>query len=203
MQVLEDKEFARLGGKKNVKVDVRIIVATNRDLEEGIRSGEFREDLFYRLNEVAIHLPPLKEHKDDIPLLIDYFSNKYKNIYNKPDIKISPKTIAVMMNYDWPGNIRELENLIKKLIVLGDEEIINAIMPQTETFMGKETYVSDKIVPLREINRMAVYRAEKASIKSVLKEKSKLFSLPIPKSTHDTSPSSLLLLKIPDENLAT
>lgn len=168
LQVLEDKEFTRLGGKKNVKVDVRIIVATNRDLEEGIKNGEFREDLFYRLNEMAIHLPPLKEHKDDIPLLIDYFSNKYKNLYNKPDVKISTNTMNILMNYDWPGNIRELENVIKKLIVLGDEGIINTIMPQAEPGIGNEIYISNKIIPLREINRMAVYKAEKASIKSVL-----------------------------------
>ncbi|MGA1867137.1 MAG: sigma-54-dependent transcriptional regulator [bacterium] len=167
LQVLEEKEFSRLGGKKNIKVDVRIIVATNRNLEEGIRNGGFREDLFYRLNEVAIHLPPLKEHKEDIPLLINFFMNKYRTLYNKPEVKISPYIMDLIMGYDWPGNVRQLENLIKKLIVLGDESIVHTVIP-SGIEVEKMTNQSVKIIPLREINRMAVYKAEKASIKNVL-----------------------------------
>ncbi|MGA1825107.1 MAG: sigma-54-dependent transcriptional regulator [bacterium] len=167
LQVLEDKEFTRLGGKRNIKVDVRIIVATNRDLEEGIKNGAFREDLFYRLNEVAIHLPPLKEHKEDIPLLIAFFSDKYRNLYNKPELKLSPNIMDLILAYDWPGNVRQLENLIKKLVVLRDEAIVHTVIP-SGIEVEKASIVSDKIIPLREINRMAVYKAEKACIKNVL-----------------------------------
>lgn len=167
LQVLEEKEFSRLGGKKSVKVDVRIIVATNRDLEEGIRNGSFREDLFYRLNEVTIFVPPLREHKEDIFLLNEFFLKKYTNLYGKNVTSISPQTINLFMNYDWPGNIRELENLIKKIIVLGNEEIVYTVIPH-DVVGGKVVYKNTKIVPLKEVSRLAVQKAEKATIKSVL-----------------------------------
>ncbi|MEW5803083.1 MAG: sigma-54 dependent transcriptional regulator [bacterium] len=167
LQVLEEKEFSRLGGKKSVKVDVRIIVATNRDLEEGIRSGSFREDLFYRLNEVTIFLPPLREHKEDIYLLVDYFVKKYSSLYGKEINSISPQIMNIFMNYDWPGNIRELENLIKKIIVLGSEEVVYTVIPH-DVVEGKMVYKNTKIVPLKEVSRLAIQKAEKATIKSVL-----------------------------------
>lgn len=167
LQVLEEKEFSRLGGKKSVKVDVRIIVATNRDLEEGIRNGGFREDLFYRLNEVTIFLPPLREHKEDIYLLVDFFIKKYAGLYGKNVNCITPQTLNLFMNYEWPGNIRELENLIKKIIVLGNEEVVYSIIPH-DVIEGKLIYKNTKIVPLKEVSRLAVQKAEKATIKSVL-----------------------------------
>ncbi|MGA1876353.1 MAG: sigma-54 interaction domain-containing protein, partial [bacterium] len=167
LQVLEEKEFNRLGGKKSVKVDVRIIVATNRDLEEGIRNGSFREDLFYRLNEVTIFLPPLREHKEDIYLLVDYFLRKYSNLYGKNVAVVSPQTLGLFMNYDWPGNIRELENLIKKIIVLGNEDIVYTVIPH-DVVEGKVVYKNTKIIPLKEVSRLAIQKAEKATIKSVL-----------------------------------
>ncbi|MCL6583944.1 MAG: sigma-54 dependent transcriptional regulator [bacterium] len=167
LQVLEEKEFSRLGGKKSVKVDVRIIVATNRDLEEGIRNGSFREDLFYRLNEVTIFLPPLREHKEDIYLLVDYFLKKYSAMYGKEITSISPQIMNIFMNYDWPGNIRELENLIKKIIVLGSEEVVYTVIPH-DVVEGKMVYKNTKIIPLKEVSRLAIQKAEKATIKSVL-----------------------------------
>jgi len=167
LQVLEEKEFSRLGGKKSVKVDVRIIVATNRDLEEGIRSGSFREDLFYRLNEVTIFLPPLREHKEDIYLLVDYFLKKYSSLYGKEVGSISPSIMNIFMNYDWPGNIRELENLIKKIIVLASEDVVYTVIPH-DVVEGKMVYKNTKIVPLKEVSRLAIQKAEKATIKSVL-----------------------------------
>ena len=167
LQVLEEKEFNRLGGKKSVKVDVRIIVATNRDLEEGIRNGSFREDLFYRLNEVTIFLPPLREHKEDIYLLVDFFLKKYTELYGKDVTSISSTTIGLFMNYDWPGNIRELENLIKKIIVLGNEEVVYTVIPH-DVVEGKVIYKNTKIIPLKEVSRLAIQKAEKATIKSVL-----------------------------------
>jgi transcriptional regulator with PAS, ATPase and Fis domain len=166
--VLEEKEFTRLGGKNPVKVDVRIIAATNRDLEEGIKNGSFREDLFYRLNEVAVFLPPLREHKEDIPLIVEYFMEKYTNLYSKEYKSLSANTMALFMKYEWPGNVRELENLIKKIIVLGNEEIVNSVIPH-DVIAGKVVYKSnDKFVPLKEISKQAVEKAEKSYIKRAL-----------------------------------
>ncbi len=116
LQVLQDGEFARLGGKHDVHVDVRIIAATNRDLEQAVAQGQFREDLFFRLNVVSILLPPLRDRREEIPLLTDYFLKKYSVQYHKPHAGISDETMRLFMDHDWPGNIRELENLIKRTV---------------------------------------------------------------------------------------
>jgi two-component system, NtrC family, response regulator AtoC len=121
LQVLQDGEFSRLGGKQDVRVDVRIIAATNRDLEQLVAEGNFREDLFFRLNVVSIQMPPLRERREEIPALTDYFVKKYSVQYNKSLGEISPDTMQLFMQYEWPGNIRELENLIKRSVVLGAE----------------------------------------------------------------------------------
>jgi two-component system response regulator AtoC len=121
LQVLQDGEFSRLGGKNDVHVDVRIIAATNQDLERAVAEGQFREDLFFRLNVVDIQLPPLRECREEVPVLTDYFLKKYSVQYNKPYSEISEDTMRLFMEYDWPGNIRELENLIKRTVVLGTE----------------------------------------------------------------------------------
>jgi two-component system, NtrC family, response regulator AtoC len=121
LQVLQDGEFARLGGKHDVKVDVRVIAATNRDLEEMVARAQFREDLFFRLNVVCINLPPLRDRREEVPILTDYFLKKYSVQYNKPCSEISAETMRLFMDYDWPGNVRELENLIKRAVVLGSE----------------------------------------------------------------------------------
>src|SRR5881409_3399108 len=121
LQVLQDGEFARLGGKHDVHVDVRIIAATNRDLERGVAAGQFREDLFFRLNVVSILVPPLRDRREEIPMLTEYFLKKYSVQYNKPYSDISPDTMHLFMDYDWPGNVRELENLIKRAVVLATE----------------------------------------------------------------------------------
>jgi two-component system response regulator AtoC len=122
LQVLQDGEFARLGGKHDVRVDVRVIAATNRDLERAVANGQFREDLFFRLNVVGINLPPLRERRDEIPWLTEYFLKKYSVQYNKPFTEVSADTMRLFMEYDWPGNVRELENLIKRFVVLGGSE---------------------------------------------------------------------------------
>jgi two-component system response regulator AtoC len=121
LQVLQDGEFSRLGGKHDVHVDVRVIAATNKDLERNVADGHFREDLFFRLNVVCISLPPLRDRRDEIPLLCDYFLKKYSVQYNKPYTELSPDTMRMFRDHDWPGNIRELENLIKRAVVLGSE----------------------------------------------------------------------------------
>src|SRR2546426_9801087 len=121
LQVLQDGEFARLGGKHDVKVDVRVIAATNRDLEHMVAHAQFREDLFFRLNVVCINLPPLRDRREEVPILTEYFLKKYSVQYNKPCSEISQDTMRLFMDYDWPGNVRELENLIKRAVVLCSE----------------------------------------------------------------------------------
>jgi len=121
LQVLQDGEFSRLGGKQDVHVDVRIIAATNRQLEEAVADGHFREDLFFRLNVVSINMPPLRDRREEIPMLSEYFLKKYSAQYNKPQAGLSPEAMNLFVEYDWPGNVRELENLIKRAVVLGDD----------------------------------------------------------------------------------
>src|ERR1043166_7997932 len=124
LQVLQDGEFSRLGGKHDVHVDVRVLAATNQDLEAAVGEGKFREDLFFRLNLVSSFRPPLRERREEIAILTEYFLKKYSVQYNKPYSEISQDTMRLFMDYDWPGNIRELENLIKRAVVLGSETMI-------------------------------------------------------------------------------
>jgi len=124
LQVLQDGEFARLGGKRDVQVDVRVITATNRDLDRAVADGQFREDLYFRLNVVCINLPPLRERRQEIPELADHFLKKYSVLYRKRCIELSAETRRQLMEYDWPGNVRELENLIKRAVVLGTDQAI-------------------------------------------------------------------------------
>jgi transcriptional regulator with PAS, ATPase and Fis domain len=118
LRVIQEKEVERLGGAHPIKVDVRIIAATNRNLEEEVRKGAFREDLYYRLNVVNIVVPPLRERREDIPLLIDFFLKKY-NLKHKKNVKgLTRETRDIMVKYDYPGNVRELENIVERAIVL-------------------------------------------------------------------------------------
>jgi len=124
LRVLQEKEFERVGGEKTIKVDVRLIAATSRNLEELVSEGKFREDLYYRLNVVPIYLPPLKERKLDIPLLSDYFLRKY-NDENGKSVRLSPEALNAFIDYEWPGNVRELENTIERLVVMSSGKVIN------------------------------------------------------------------------------
>lgn len=118
LRVIETQEFQRVGGSKNIKVDVRIISATNKDLSEEVKKGAFREDLFYRLNVIPISLPPLRERKEDIPELVDYFLGYFAAAYGQKPKKISPDGLKMLEVYDWPGNIRELRNVIERLVIM-------------------------------------------------------------------------------------
>jgi two-component system, NtrC family, response regulator AtoC len=124
LQVLQDGEFSRLGGREDVCVDVRIVAATNRDLEFAVSDGQFREDLFFRLNVVCITLPPLRQRRDEIPMLTEVFLRRYSQHYNRPRFEISTETARLFDEYQWPGNVRELENLIKRMVILGSDESI-------------------------------------------------------------------------------
>ncbi len=121
LHVLQDGEFARLGGKRDIAVDVRVLAATNKPLERAVEDGLFREDLFYRLNVVTVHIPPLRERREEIPILLDFFLHKYSEYYGKNPPPFSEYAITRMMEYPWPGNIRELENLVKRYVIVGNE----------------------------------------------------------------------------------
>lgn len=124
LRVIEQREFQRLGGTRTIHVDIRIIAATNRDLEQTVRTGNFRQDLFYRLNVIRIDVPPLRERKTDIPLLAKYFLSRYSKALQRRVKGISPDALECLINHDWPGNVRELENLIERAVVLGSTELI-------------------------------------------------------------------------------
>jgi DNA-binding NtrC family response regulator len=121
LHVLQDGEFSRLGGKRDISVDVRVLAATNKPLERAVQEGTFREDLFYRLNVITIHIPPLRERREEIPVFLDFFLRKYSEFYGKQPAPFSDDALARMMDYTWPGNIRELENLVKRYVIVGNE----------------------------------------------------------------------------------
>ncbi|MBI4654306.1 MAG: nif-specific transcriptional activator NifA [Nitrospirae bacterium] len=125
LRVLQEREFERVGGEKTIKVDVRLIVATSRNLEEFVSRGKFREDLYYRLNVVPIFLPTLRERKEDIPLLIEHFLERFNEENNKK-VSISAEALRVLMDYDWHGNVRELENTIERLVVMSGKDTIKS-----------------------------------------------------------------------------
>lgn len=122
LQVIEHKQFTRVGGTKTIKVNARFVAATNAPLEELIGSGKFRADLFYRLNHFSVHIPPLRERREDIPLLAQHFLSEHSN--HKPNLTLQPNTIEKLCEYDWPGNVRELKYIIDRFMVTGDEEQI-------------------------------------------------------------------------------
>jgi two-component system response regulator AtoC len=124
LHVLQDGEFTKLGSNKRVQVDVRIVAATNRDLEKMMLAGEFREDLYYRLKVIELTVPPLRERRDETPTLIDFFIARYARKYNRPARPLTEPLRQLFMTYDWPGNIRELENMIKRVVILQDEQLV-------------------------------------------------------------------------------
>ena len=124
LQVLQDGEFARLGGRRDVRVDVRIVAATNRDIECAVADGQFREDLYFRLNVVCITLPPLRQRRDEIAPLTERFLEQYADQYNRRRLSLSEDTVRLFHEYEWPGNVRELENLVKRAVVLGSDDSI-------------------------------------------------------------------------------
>ena len=124
LRVLQEREFERVGGTHPIKVDIRLIAATNRDLNEAVRKGEFRQDLYYRLAVVQLHMPPLRERKEDVPLLTRHFVQKYAKRCNVKARPVARETMAALVNYDWPGNVRELENAIERALVMGSSDLV-------------------------------------------------------------------------------
>jgi transcriptional regulator with PAS, ATPase and Fis domain len=153
LRVLQEKTLHRLGGETFINVDVRILAATNRDLQLAIKENRFREDLFYRLNVISIHVPPLRERKEDIPLLVETFLRKYCLEMNKEYMKISPSALKLLMEYDWPGNVRELENVIERALVIGQgKEIVSDDLP----FSRKEIKPEHFPKSLKKMERMHI-----------------------------------------------
>jgi DNA-binding NtrC family response regulator len=132
LRVIQEKEFMRLGATETIKVDARIIAATNVDLKKLVDEGRFREDLYYRLNVINIQLPPLRERKEDIPALVEFFTRKYCDENGKPLYRFSSEALKVLMDYYWPGNVRELENVVERAVVLSQDEIIGRdLLPES------------------------------------------------------------------------
>src|SRR5918994_579479 len=142
LHVLQDAEFTKLGSNKKIEVDVRVVTATNRDLEAMMVRGQFREDLYYRLKVIEAVVPPLRERQDEIPQLTDFFIAKYSERYNRPVRALSDSLRQRFLTYDWPGNVRELENMIKRFVILQDEQLV-----QRELTKPRMTPHSDTVTP--------------------------------------------------------
>ncbi len=158
LRVLQEKEFTRVGGTKPIRVDVRIIAATNRDLKKAVEEGKFRDDLYYRLNVISIQIPPLRERKEDIPLLVHHFIEKFNIELGKRVEKISEEALKTLMKYDWPGNVRELENVIERAMVITKGTLIKPEDIQISAEPSKEVRVEGEDRSLRAVERAHIQR---------------------------------------------
>ncbi len=197
LQVLQDSEFCRVGGIKDKKVDVWVVCATNHDLEADIQKGTFREDLYYRINIIKIEVPPLRDRKEDIPILIDHFLNKYGKALNRntTGLRISKELMDIFMGYYWPGNVRELENYVQKIIVMGNDDAVRQELlakkdprPQSDVkiphrrkdFSREEDLIDsvidgiqdeflDSFPSLKQVKKLAQSKAERIFIEEALR----------------------------------
>jgi len=168
LQLLQDGQFCRIGAQEDKKVEVRVVCATNRNLEEEIANGSFRADLYYRINVVNLHMPSLRERAADIPQLIHYFLDYYNRKFNSRAPALSAELMNVLKKYHWPGNVRELENLMKRYVILGNEEAISAdLRPREPDFFSADISV-DGPISLKKITRQAVHELERKIILKVL-----------------------------------
>ncbi|HVJ06869.1 MAG TPA: sigma-54 dependent transcriptional regulator [Acidisarcina sp.] len=179
LHVLQDGQFSRLGAKGDVAVDVRVICATNQILEQRVAEGSFREDLFYRINVITISVPPLRERREEIPILIRYFLERYARVYQRTLVPLDPKVLDFLCDYSWPGNIRELENLCKRYVIVGDPTQIvrelsahkkneNPVQPPQPAETAPASIAGDP--SLLEIGHRAAWLAERAAIREMLVE---------------------------------
>jgi two-component system response regulator AtoC len=177
LHVLQDGEFSRVGGEKIIGTDVRLIAATNRDLEASMRSHQFREDLYYRLNVIEIRIPPLRERREEIPVLVDHFLRKFNAQYGRA-VDVPAETLRAFADYQWPGNIRELENAVKRIVVLGSArpvhvEIVGNLNGARPVARPGAVALDarpnpDAPISLKDIARQAARDAERVAIKEVL-----------------------------------
>jgi two-component system NtrC family response regulator len=167
LRVLQERSFERVGGSESLQVDVRVVAATNRDLAQAVAKGEFREDLYYRLNVIHIKIPPLREHKEDLPVLAEHFAHKYSQEMGRSQPRLSPAFLRCIEEYSWPGNVRELENALERALIMADKEDVLQIrhLP-AEIVQGNRLAQSEEIENLEE----AVKKLEKQMIiKALLK----------------------------------
>jgi two-component system, NtrC family, response regulator AtoC len=168
LQLLQDGQFCRIGAQEDKKVEVRVVCATNRKLEQEVENGTFRSDLFYRINVVNVYLPPLRERVIDIPDLVAYFLASHNRKYNCRAPMLSGEMMSRLRKYHWPGNIRELENLIKRYVILGNEEVITTdLAPRDPDFFNAEIPL-DGPISLKKLTRQAVRELERKVILRVL-----------------------------------
>jgi two-component system response regulator HydG len=187
LRVLETKEFHRLGGTAEIEVDFRTIAATNRDLQQAIEKGEFRQDFFYRLNVISLHIPPLRERRDDIPLLAEHFLDRYSRETNKDIDTINKEAMGLLRQYDWPGNVRELENAIERAVVIGKKRrldpeefsfLASHLSAAAETYSLEKTQVAHLFKVLKEFDWNITKAAQALEINRVtLHKKIKKYDL--------------------------
>jgi len=149
LRVIQEREFMRLGGTENIKVDVRILAATNADLRKMVVDGRFREDLFYRLNVITIQLPPLRDRKEDVPQLAEHFLRKFSAENSRTGLQFTPEALKIMMDYAWPGNVRELENAVERAVVLASGTTLGTELLPEQLFQngshGGGSYPSESL----------------------------------------------------------
>ncbi len=174
LRAIQEAEFERVGGVQTLKVDVRLVVATNRDLTKEVEAGNFREDLFYRLNVVPIHLPPLRDRKEDIPLLVHHFIDKFNSKLDRSVKEVSKDALNLVVNYRWPGNIRELENMVERGILFADGPTINVTDLPAELVersnLAPSAATIDEDTSMKDIVKQATAELEKDLIVKALKE---------------------------------
>jgi DNA-binding NtrC family response regulator len=169
LRVMQEREFMRLGGVETIKVDVRIIAATNVDLHRMMEEGRFREDLFYRLHVIAIQLPPLRDRKEDIPLLVQHFLRKYGDENQKSDLELAPDALDVLVDYDWPGNVRELENVIERAVVLSANRRIGSELIPDHVRSSRTFQIPQLVLPPEGVSfKQVITDFEKRLIESTL-----------------------------------
>jgi len=169
LQLLQDGQFSRIGAQEDKRVEVRVVCATNRRLDQEIEAGTFRSDLFYRINVVDLHLPPLRERKEDIPTLANHFLATHSAAFNCAPRPISSRLMHLLQRFEWPGNIRQLENLIKRYVILGTEDAVMSDLVRRDTALAFQPEIPiDGPVSLKKITQQAVMEIEKRVILKTL-----------------------------------
>jgi two-component system response regulator AtoC len=174
LHVLQDSEYCRLGGKRTIRVDARVLASTNVNLEEHVATGKFREDLYFRLNVIRVDIPPLRERREDIPVLCNYFLCRYRDRYKSSIEEISSTLMDSFLRYDWPGNVRQLENAVKRYLILPDMNLnVSELKDQDQSNTAPVTVKpkEDKM-SLKDVGTRAAEQAEKELVLRVLEETS-------------------------------
>jgi transcriptional regulator with GAF, ATPase, and Fis domain len=196
LRVLQEREFDRVGGNRPIRADVRVIAATNRDLEASVAAGSFRGDLFYRINVFPIENPPLRQRREDIPVLVEYFIDRYARKAGKNIKHVNQKTLELFQSYPWPGNIRELQNVIERSVILCDSEIFSI----DENWLPQPTPLTPDAQQQVELPQTLVAQ-EKSMIEVALKETRGRVSGPAGAAVKLRMPASTLESKIRSLNI--